>query len=75
MIEELRRRHQKMKIIKYLKNIFSSKSCKHERYHQYKFVESDGTLMHYFKCYDCDFHDFGCVIGSPDGWAGETRKF
>lgn len=72
-----------MKIIN-LKNIrlfakinkhFLPKPCQHERYYQYKFVESDGTLMHYFKCYDCDFHDFGCVIGNPDGWAGETRKF
>jgi len=56
-----------------LRNLFKKPQCKHMHYYQYRWLESDGTLMHFWKCKDCESYDFGHVIGDPEGWPGECN--
>ena len=42
--------------------------CRHEQnYNQTNWVLSDGTLMMYFSCLDCNYCDRGHVYGGDDG--------
>jgi len=61
-------------LYKIASNIVAKKQiqCFHQRYYEYRWVESDGALMVYCKCEICGWHDFGLVEGCSEGWAGET---